>query len=34
MIKELMGHSSEKVTEIYLKKFGNTILDQLDENLI
>lgn len=34
MIKELMGHSSEKVTEIYLKKFGNTILDQLDEDLL
>ncbi len=34
MIKELMRHSSEKVTEIYMKKFGNTILDQLDENLL
>jgi integrase len=34
MIKELMGHSSEKVTEIYLNKFGNEILDQLDTKLL
>ena len=34
MIKELLGHSTEKVTEVYLSKFGNTILDQLDENLL
>jgi hypothetical protein len=34
MIKELMGYSSGKVTEIYLTKYDNTILDQLDEDLL
>ncbi|HEC44351.1 MAG TPA: site-specific integrase [Bacteroides sp.] len=34
MIRELLGHSTEKVTQIYLDKFGNEMLDKLDENLI
>ena len=34
MIKELLGHSTKKVTQVYLDKFGNTILDQLDEDLL
>ena len=34
MIKELLGHSTEQVTQIYLDKFGNEMLDSLDESLI
>ncbi len=34
MIKELMRHSSEKVTEIYLQNWKNDDLDKLDENLL
>jgi integrase len=34
MIKELMGHSSEQVTQIYMKNWENEILDRLDEDLI
>lgn len=28
LIKELMGHDSEKTTEIYLAEFGNEVLDE------
>ncbi len=34
MISELLGHSTEKITQIYLEKFGSSILDKLDEDLL
>jgi len=33
-ISEALGHESEKVTQIYLKQFENSELDELDANLL
>lgn len=34
LISEAMGHSSEKVTQTYLKSFENSELDEADESLL
>jgi len=34
LISEAMGHSSEKVTQAYLKSFENSELDEADESLL
>lgn len=34
IISEAMGHASEAVTEIYLKKFGNPVIDEALKNLL
>lgn len=34
VIKEIMGHSSEKVTQIYLDSFDNEQIDEAMKNLL
>ena len=34
MIKDLLGHTTEETTQIYLDKFGNETLDNLDTKLL
>jgi len=33
VIKEMMGHSNEETTEIYLKEFSNDVLSLASEQL-
>ncbi len=34
IIKEAMGHDSEKTTQIYLESFGNSILDEASKSIL
>ena len=34
MIKDLLGHTTEETTQIYLDRFGNESLDKLDTKLL
>jgi hypothetical protein len=34
LISQIMGHSSERVTQIYLDSFGNEQMDEAMKNLL
>jgi integrase len=34
MISEALGHSNEKITQVYLDSFGKEVLDEVDQALL